>query len=42
MDADEVFLTNAIRGVVWVGSFQGRRFKRRLSEVVDQQLVKTL
>ncbi|WP_431211385.1 aminotransferase class IV [Puia sp. P3] len=42
MDADEVFLTNAIRGVIWVGAFQGRRFGRRLSAVVDEQLVKTL
>jgi len=42
MDADEVFLTNAVRGIVWVGSFEGKQFSRRLSAVVDEQLVKTL
>jgi len=40
--ADEVFLTNAIRGLSWVGAFQGRQLSRRLSAVVDEQLIKTL
>jgi branched-chain amino acid aminotransferase len=39
LNADEMFLTNAIRGIRWVGSFQARQFTNQLTAKVYQQLI---
>ena len=40
--ADEVFLTNAIRGIVPVGIFEGRVYERRLSGEIGEHLIRLL
>ena len=42
LEADEVFLTNAIRGIVPVGEFVGKVFGCQLAQIVDDELVKAL
>jgi branched-chain amino acid aminotransferase len=42
LTADEVFLTNAIKGISWVRSLQGRLYASDLSVTVDEQLIKRL
>jgi len=39
MEADEVFLTNAIRGIVPVGSFGGKEFGGGLTRVVGERML---
>jgi branched-chain amino acid aminotransferase len=39
LKADEIFLTNAIRGIRWVGSFQTRQFTNQLTAKVYKQLI---
>jgi branched-chain amino acid aminotransferase len=41
-DADEVFLTNALKGINWVSSFRSARFTHRLAAIVYQQLIEGL
>jgi branched-chain amino acid aminotransferase len=40
--ADEIFLTNAIYGLRWVGEFQQKKFKNPQSRDIYNQLVKTI
>jgi branched-chain amino acid aminotransferase len=40
--ADEIFLTNALKGIKWVGSFQARTYTQRLTRSLYQELVKKL
>ncbi|HEY4286241.1 MAG TPA: aminotransferase class IV [Puia sp.] len=40
--ADEVFLTNALKGIRPVGALQGRRYTNHLSTAVYKQLIKSL
>ena len=40
MTADEVFLTNAIAGIRWVGAFEKKRYYRDVSRQLVQQLNK--
>jgi branched-chain amino acid aminotransferase len=42
LTADEVFLTNALKGISPVRFLRGRAYSRHLSTVVDEQLIKTL
>jgi branched-chain amino acid aminotransferase len=37
-DADEIFLTNAINGIRWVGSYQNKRYFNKTSKLLLQQL----
>lgn len=39
--ADEVFLTNAIRGVSWVGGFRNKRYFHKLSDLLLSELNKS-
>jgi len=41
-DADEVFLSNAIRGIRWVQTFRKYRYTHDLSRTIHDQLIKTL
>lgn len=36
--ADEVFLTNAIQGVSWVGSFRAKRYYHKLSDILLNEI----
>ncbi|MBL4585733.1 MAG: aminotransferase class IV family protein [Flavobacteriales bacterium] len=38
LESDEVFLTNAIRGIQWVGAFKRKRFFKKKAEVLLQLL----
>jgi branched-chain amino acid aminotransferase len=40
--ADEIFLTNALKGIKWVGSFRNKAYTHRLTRSVYQELVKEL
>jgi branched-chain amino acid aminotransferase len=42
LDADEVFLTNAIRGIRWVGSFRTSQYTGEFSRMIYNQLIKEL
>jgi len=42
LDADEVFLSNAIRGIRWVQSFRTSRYARDLSRTIHHKLIKAL
>jgi branched-chain amino acid aminotransferase len=42
LGADEVFLTNAIKGIRWVGVFRTSRYRGTLSKAIYDQLVKPL
>ena len=37
-DADEIFLTNVIRGLQWVGSFSGRQYSANVSSSLVNML----
>ncbi len=39
---DEIFLTNAIRGVQWVGAYKNKRFDNKRSKEIAQLLVKQI
>lgn len=39
---DEIFLTNALKGIKWVGSFRARTYTHRLTRSLYQELVKQL
>jgi branched-chain amino acid aminotransferase len=41
-NADEVFLTNALKGINWVSSFQGSSYTHRLSAMIYKQLIEKL
>ncbi len=41
-DCDEVFLTNAIGGVKWIGSYEDRRYYNTVSKRVQQELLKSI
>lgn len=36
--ADEVFLSNSIRGIAWVGSFRNKRYYHKLSDTILQEI----
>ncbi|MGB0390232.1 MAG: aminotransferase class IV [Salibacteraceae bacterium] len=38
--ADEIFLTNSIQGIQWVGGFQTKRFYKKYSEIINNELNK--
>jgi branched-chain amino acid aminotransferase len=42
LDADEVFLTNAIRGIRWVGIFRTSQYTGILTRTIYNQLIKEL
>ncbi|MBS1606051.1 MAG: aminotransferase class IV, partial [Bacteroidetes bacterium] len=42
LEADEVFLTNAIRGIIPVGTFEGKRYACRVAGVVEERVIKAL
>ncbi|HVU93790.1 MAG TPA: aminotransferase class IV [Puia sp.] len=42
LDADEVFLSNAIRGIRWVQTFRKSRYGCDLSRTIHHQLIKAL
>jgi branched-chain amino acid aminotransferase len=41
-NADEVFLTNALKGINWVSSFQGSSYTHRLTAMIFKQLIRNL
>jgi branched-chain amino acid aminotransferase len=42
LDADEIFLSNALRGIRWVGTFRTSQYSCDLSRTIDNQLIKEL
>ena len=36
--ADEIFLTNAIKGIQWVGSYRTKRYFHKISDVLIERL----
>lgn len=42
LNADEVFLTNAIKGIRWVGTFRTSRYAGAFSRIIYNQLIKEL
>jgi len=36
--ADEVFLTNAISGMKWVGAYRGKRYFNKVSKMLTEKL----
>jgi branched-chain amino acid aminotransferase len=46
LEADEIFLTNTIRGIQWVASYQAKRYfhetAKELTNIMNDLLVKTL
>ena len=40
LDADEIFLTNAIEGIRWVGAFRQRRYFNKTAKLLCEQLNK--
>jgi branched-chain amino acid aminotransferase len=41
-DASEIFLTNSISGIRWVGSFNGKSYTNNLAVDIYQKLLKTI
>ena len=41
LDADEIFLTNAISGIQWVVAFQERRYFNKIAKLLIEELNKT-
>lgn len=37
-DAEEVFLTNAVDGIRWVGAFRQRRYYKRVAKILNEKL----
>jgi branched-chain amino acid aminotransferase len=37
--AEEIFITNAIRGIQWVGDFRGSRFGCRLAAAIHEEII---
>ncbi len=38
LDADEIFLTNVVRGIQWVGSFQKKRFSNATAKFILEKI----
>ena len=38
LDADEVFLTNAVQGIRWVGGYKQKRYYNQLAKKITQLL----
>jgi branched-chain amino acid aminotransferase len=41
-EADEIFLTNAVKGIRWVKSFQDKKLTNRFSSEIYQRFIKTI
>ncbi|MBN2669397.1 MAG: aminotransferase class IV [Bacteroidales bacterium] len=39
---DEIFLTNAIKGIQWVGAYHQKRYDNKITKQLHSQLVKTI
>ena len=37
-DADEVFLTNAVEGIRWIGAYRQRRFYKKTAQMLIRKL----
>ena len=42
LEADEIFLSNALRGIRWVATFRTSQYTGDLSRIIDNQLIKEL
>ncbi|HTE34475.1 MAG TPA: aminotransferase class IV, partial [Chryseolinea sp.] len=42
MEADEIFLTNAISGIKWVREFQGKAFRGEQTAIIYHEHVKAI
>jgi branched-subunit amino acid aminotransferase/4-amino-4-deoxychorismate lyase len=40
--ADEVFFTNALRGIRWVGAYRTKRYSNRMAHLITERLVVTV
>ncbi|MGV3657590.1 MAG: aminotransferase class IV [Chitinophagaceae bacterium] len=40
-DADEIFCTNAVQGIRWVGHFNGKEYSNQLTQLIYRQLFPT-
>ncbi len=38
ISADEIFITNASRGIRWIGEFQGKKFTNHVAKVLSEKL----
>lgn len=38
LNADEIFLTNAIKGIAWVGAYRGKRYFNNTSKILIEKL----